>query len=38
MKYAVKDSLGNVIRQFNTYRAAIEFKGSRYDWTIEELY
>lgn len=36
VKYVVKDSLGNFLREFDTYSQAqsfIEFK-QRYDWTI----
>lgn len=32
--YIVYDSLGNYLRTFNSYQAASEFKGSRYDWSI----
>ena len=34
MRYIVKDSLGYVVGSFNSYPAASEFKGSRYDWSI----
>ena len=34
MKYIVKDSLGQFVGSFNSYPAAAEFKGPRYDWTI----
>ena len=34
MRYIVKDSLGNYLRTFNSYPAASEFRGSRYNWSI----
>ena len=34
--YKVFDSLGNYLRIFNSYQAASEFKGPRYDWTISK--
>ena len=34
MRYIVKDSLGYVVGCFNSYPAASEFKGPRYDWII----
>jgi hypothetical protein len=34
MKYIVKDSLGQFVGSFNSYPAASEFRGSRYDWSI----
>ena len=33
--YKVFDSLGNYLKSFNSYQAAFEFRGSRYDWTIK---
>lgn len=32
--YEVCDSLGNCLRVFDTWQAAAEFKGLRYDWQI----
>ena len=35
-KYVVKDSLGNFLREFDTYKGAYSFLVTcqRYDWTI----
>lgn len=35
-KYIVKDSLGNVLREFYSYKAAYNFvsMNNRHDWTI----
>lgn len=35
-KYIVKDSLGNILREFPTYKQAYTYKIAmgRYDWTI----
>ena len=32
--YTVWDSMGNFLRNFPTYQAAVEFRGPWYDWTI----
>ena len=37
MRYIVRDSLGQFVRSFNSYPAAAEFKGPRYDWTITPI-
>lgn len=38
-KYVVKDSLGNFLREFDTYKGAYSFLiiCHRYDWTITEI-
>lgn len=38
-KYAVYDSLGNILKSFNSYQAAFTFKimNQRYDWKIKEM-
>lgn len=38
-KYVVKDSLGNFLREFDTYKGAYSFLViyQRYDWTITEV-
>lgn len=38
MKYMVKDSLGNLLRSFNTYQSAMSYiiMCGRYDWKIEK--
>ena len=38
-KYIVKDSLGNFLREFDTYKEAYSFLVTcqRYDWTITEI-
>lgn len=38
-KYVVKDSLGNFLREFDTYKEAYSFLVTyqRYDWTITEI-
>ena len=35
-KYVVKDSLGNFLREFDTYKGAFSFlvANQRYNWTI----
>lgn len=37
-KYYVKDSLGNILRVFYSYKEAFTFKiiNNRHDWTIEQ--
>lgn len=37
--YRVKDSQGNILRVFETYKQAYTYKiiHSRYDWTIESF-
>ena len=39
MKYAVFDGLGNLLRKFKTFPAAMTFKiaNNRHDWRITEL-
>lgn len=38
-KYIVKDSLGNILRVFYSYKAAMTYKimCNRYDWRICQL-
>ena len=38
-KYVVKDSLGNFLREFDTYNGAFSFLIScqRYDWAITKV-
>ena len=38
-KYVVKDSLGNFLREFDTYKGAFSFLvvNQRYDWTITKV-
>lgn len=38
-KYVVKDSLGNFLREFDTYKGVYSFLVTcqRYDWTITEI-
>ena len=38
-KYVVTDSLGNFLREFDTYKGAYSFLVTcqRYDWTITEI-
>ena len=38
-KYIVKDSLGNFLREFDTYKGAFSFliTCQRYDWTIAKV-
>lgn len=38
-KYVVKDSLGNFLREFDTYKGAFSFlvANQRYNWTITKV-
>ena len=38
-KYIVKDSLGNFLREFDTYKGAFSFlvANQRYNWTITKV-
>lgn len=38
-KYVVTDSLGNFLREFDTYKGAYSFlvANQRYDWTITKV-
>lgn len=38
-KYVVTDSLGNFLREFDTYKQAFSFlvANQRYDWTITKV-
>ena len=40
MQYGVFDSVGKLLRYFNTYKQAETFKIScqRYDWTIKKIW
>lgn len=35
-KYVVKDSLGNILREFDTYKQASNFKNNKHNWKIYE--
>ena len=38
-RYVVKDSLGNFLREFDTYKGAFSFlvANQRYNWTITKV-
>lgn len=40
MRYIIKDSLGNILREFISYKAAIHFKAmyNRFDWVITKVF